>query len=390
MTSTISFSAADLKEDFLLDPEVTFLNHGSFGATPRPVFEEYQRWQLLLERQPVEFLGRKVDEHLNAAREEVARSIGCSAPDMVFVTNATSGLNVIARSLPLEKGDEILTTDHEYGALDLTWEWMCGKVGAKYIHHPWPLPLTSQAEMVESFWAQVTPRTKVIFLSHISSPTAIVFPVREICHRARAAGILTIVDGAHVPGHIPLDLTDLQVDIYSGSFHKWSCAPKGSAFLYVALEQQDWVESLTISSGWHDEHTFVTRNQWQGTRDVAAFLATPAAIRYQREHSWDQVRERCHGLATQARRRMTELTGLEPITPEGWDWYGQMAAMPINLADSLAFKTALYDDCKIELPQMVLGGQTMLRVSFQGYNDENDLDRLFEAIKATQKKMGYV
>src|SRR4051794_40082930 len=255
----------------MIDPDVVFLNHGSYGACPRVVFEEYQRWQIELERQPVEFLGRRAEELLGNARAKLGAYLNAQPSDITFVMNVTSGLNVIARSLPLERGDEILTTDHEYGALDMTWDWMCGKVGAQYIHHHVPLPVTTHADFVESFWSSVTPRTKVIFLSHITSPTALIFPVKEICARAREAGILTVIDGAHVPGHLPLDLTDIGADIYSGNCHKWLCAPKGSAFLHVRPEHQEWIESLTISWGWKGESTFVSRNQWQGTRDIAPF-----------------------------------------------------------------------------------------------------------------------
>src|SRR5262245_24650804 len=169
----------------MLDPEVVFLNHGSFGACPRVVFEEYQRWQAELERQPVEFLGRRADELLDHARSKIGAYLNAQPTDISFVVNATSGLNVIARSLPLERDDEILTTDHEYGALDMTWDWMCGKVGARYIDHHVPLPVTTHEAFVESFWSSVTPRTKVIFLSHITSPTALTFPVKQICARAR-------------------------------------------------------------------------------------------------------------------------------------------------------------------------------------------------------------
>jgi isopenicillin-N epimerase len=210
-------SAEALRGEFLLDPTVVFLNHGSFGACPAPVFDEYQRWQRELERQPVEFIGRRSEDLLADARAALASYLNVDPDNLVYVVNATSGINVIARSLPLELGDEILTTNHEYGALNMTWDWMCGKAGARYVQHPIPTPVSSREELVESFWSAVTPRTRVIFLSHITSPTALTFPVKEICRRAREAGILTVVDGAHAPGHIPLDLQDLGVDIYSGN-----------------------------------------------------------------------------------------------------------------------------------------------------------------------------
>lgn len=375
-------SVASLRDQFLLDKSVTFLNHGSFGACPIPVFEEYQRWQRELERQPVEFIGRRFEGLMDEARAAIASFLNTDANNVVYVQNATSGLNVIARSFPLEQGDEILTTDHEYGALDLTWEWMCGKSGATYRKHAVPVPVTTHAEFVESFWSAVTPKTKIIFLSHITSPTALIFPIKEICARAREAGILTVIDGAHVPGHIPLDLTDLGADIYSGNFHKWLCAPKGSAFLFVRPEQQEWVESLTVSWGWRDESTFVSRNQYQGTTDVASYLATPAAIRFQQEHDWPTVRARCHALARQARERIADRFDMPPISPDEPDeWIGQMVSCPLPTNDIETLKTRLYDEYRIEVPFGNWQGHNWVRVSFQGYNDENDLDRLIEALE---------
>jgi isopenicillin-N epimerase len=376
-------SVATLRDQFLLDKSVTFLNHGSFGACPIPVFEEYQRWQRELEHQPVEFIGRRFDTLMGEARAAIAKFLNTDAANLVYVQNATSGLNVIARSFPLEQGDEILTTDHEYGALDMTWEWMCGKSGAKYIKQPIPVPVTTHADFVETFWSAVTPKTKIIFLSHITSPTALIFPIKEICARAREAGILTVIDGAHVPGHIPLDLTDIGADIYSGNFHKWLCAPKGSAFLFVRPEQQEWVESLTISWGWRGESTFVTRNQYQGTTDIASYLATPAAIKFQEAHDWPTVRARCHGLARLARERISERFDMPTISPDQPDeWTGQMVTCPLPTTDIETLKTRLYDEFRVEVPLGSWQGYNSVRVSFQGYNDESDLDRLIEALEA--------
>lgn len=376
-------SAADLRKEFLLDPSVTFLNHGSFGACPAPVFAEYQYWQRELERQPVAFIQRREKDLLDQARADLGAYLNTAADNLVYVPNATSGLNVVARSLPLDAGDEILTTDHEYGALDMTWEWMCEKAGATYRKVVIPVPVTTHAEFVEIFWSQVTERTRMIFLSHMTSPTALIFPVAEICRRAREAGILTVVDGAHVPGHLPLDLTAIGADIYSGNCHKWLCAPKGSGFLWVRPEQQEWMESLTVSWGWQGESTFVTRNQYQGTRDVAAYLAVPAAIRFQAERDWPAVRERCHSLAWQARNRIAEAFGEAPLTPEAPDeWFAQLVSCPLPAdVDILALKERLYEDRKVEIPFGDWHGNKWVRVSVQGYNDQDDIDRLLDALQ---------
>ncbi len=392
--------AATLREQFLLDPDVVFLNHGSFGACPRPVFAEYQRWQLEMERQPVEFLGRRSEELLDAARERLATYLHADCDDLVFVTNATSGLNVVARSLPLAPGDEILSTDHEYGALDRTWEHVCQKAGAHYLRQPVPLPVSTPEAAVEAIWAGVTPRTRILFLSHVTSPTALRFPVEELCRRAREAGILSIVDGAHAPGQIPVNLTAIGADVYSGNCHKWLCAPKGSAFLHVRPEHHATTEATIVSWGWvegnelwREGRPFVSRNQWQGTRDLAAFLTVPAAIDFQAANEWDEVRARCHVLAGQARERLAELTGLEPIVPApGPDdtrapWYGQMIAAPVPMVDGRELKRRLYDDHRIEVPITRWPDRQFIRVSFQGYNSESDLDRLIEALRDLLRKL---
>jgi isopenicillin-N epimerase len=210
-----------LPAEFLLDPEVTFLNHGSYGACPRTVFERYQEWQLELERQPVLFLARRIDTLLADARAALAEYVGCDPDDLVFVPNATAGVNVAAWPSGLQAGDEVLTTDLEYGALDLAWEHICGDFGARYIRTPISLPITSPDEIVETIWSAVTPRTRVLFLSHHTSSTALMLPVAELCRRARERGIRTIVDGAHVPGHLPLNLRELDADFYAGNCHKW-------------------------------------------------------------------------------------------------------------------------------------------------------------------------
>lgn len=214
-----------LKDLFLLDPSVVFLNHGSFGACPRPVFEVYQNWQRELERQPVEFLGRRSTELMAVARAKLAAYLETDAGDVVYFPNPTTAISMVVRSLELKPGDEILTTDHEYGAMDRTWRFLCSQTGWKYVRREIPLPVTTHTELVEHFWAGVTDRTRIIFISHITSPTALTFPVRQICQRAHQAGILTIVDGAHAPGQIPTSLTDLGADIYTGACHKWFCPP---------------------------------------------------------------------------------------------------------------------------------------------------------------------
>jgi isopenicillin-N epimerase len=273
----------DIKDLFLLNPRITFLNHGSFGACPRPVFEAYQAWQFILEHQPVEFLGRRANELLASARQVLADYLNVSAEDLIYFPNPTTAINMVARNLAIGPGDEILTTNHEYGAMDRTWDYICRQRGARYIHRPIQVPIRDQDALIEDFWAGVTNKTRAIFISHITSPTALIFPVEAICRKARQAGILSIVDGAHAPGQIPLDLQALGADIYTGACHKWLLAPKGAAFLYARREIQHWMDPLVISWGYESEHPsssqFIDYHEWQGTRDLAAFLSVPSRNR---------------------------------------------------------------------------------------------------------------
>jgi isopenicillin-N epimerase len=375
-----------LRALFLLDPNVVFLNHGSFGSCPRPVFEAYQAWQRELERQPVEFLGRRFGGLMGEARAALGAYLGADADDLVFTPNATTGLNIVARSLHLSAGDEVLTTDHEYGALDRTWQFLCQKWGARYLRRPIPLPIESPEAVVEAIWAGVTPRTKVLFLSHITSPTAIIFPIQDLIARARAAGILTVVDGAHAPGQIPLDLEALGADFYAGNCHKWMMTPKGSAFLFARREAQSLLEPLIVSWGWEADEPgpsrFVDHHQWQGTNDMAAYLSAPAAIRFMEAHNWPAVREECHELLRVARRRVGELTGQAPIIPDASDWFAQMAAFPLPACDGEGLKRRLYDEFCIEVPIIEWNGRQFVRVSIQGYNTPADVEALTGALRS--------
>ncbi len=369
---------------FLLDPGIVYLNHGALGACPRPVFDEYQQWQYELERQPAKFVIQRIPELMAEARAALAAYLNVAANDVVYFPNPTTALNMAAKSLDLSPGDEILTTDHEYGAMDRTWRFICRKTGACYVHHPIPLPVTSHADFVETFWAGVTERTRVIFLSHITSATALTFPVQEICRRAREAGLLSIVDGAHAPGQIPLNLETLGADIYTGACHKWLCAPKGAAFLYARREVQEQLEPLVVSWGWESENPgrsqFVDYHERQGTRDPAAFLAVPAAIKFQAQHDWEAVRRRCRMLAQETRCRLNALTGLAPICPDTTQWFTQMATIRLPDVALDELHRRLYDEFCIEVPLPRWNEQPLIRVSFQAYNSQADVNALVTAL----------
>jgi isopenicillin-N epimerase len=381
---------SDLCHLFLLDPDIIFLNHGSFGACPRPVFEAYQAWQLRLERQPVLFLGREFPELDRQARQSLSAYLGANADDLVYVPNATHGVNIVARSLHLEPGDEILTSDHEYGACDNTWRFLCQKSRARYLHQPIPLPVRSAEEIVEIFWQGVTPRTRLIFLSHLTSSTALRLPIEAICARAREVGILTLIDGAHAPGQINLGLPATGADFYTGNLHKWMMAPKGAAFLHARPEVQTLVEPLVVSWGYSatPETTcgsaFVDQLTWTGTRDPAAALSVPAAIEFMQHHHWEEVRQACHDLLRPVIERLTAHFGLVsfyPDPPQGF--FYQMGAVPLpDKTDVRSLKTRLYEEFRVEVPLIEWNGRKLMRISVQGYNTQADLDRLVQAVEA--------
>lgn len=375
----------NLRNEFLLDPRITFLNHGSFGATPRRVFECYQRWQRELEYEPVEFLSRRAPELLQASRAFLAEYLSTQADNLVYVQNATIGLNIVARSLDLVAGDEVLSTDHEYGALNRTWTFFAQKCGFKYINYPVPSPVATTAEFVEAFWKGVTPQTRAIFISHITSPTAIIFPIKELCSRARNAGILTIIDGAHVPGQIALSLDDLGADIYCGNLHKWLCAPKGSAFLFARPEIQPLIEPLVVSWGWQSENPgpspFIDYHEWAGTRDISAFLAVPEAIRFQQDFQWDEVRSTCHSLTSDLQQKIVAMTGIPPLHPDSPTWFAQMgAALLPDWINAEEVQSRLFSDFNIEVPITKWNNHKLIRFSIQAYNSQEDIIKLEKAL----------
>jgi isopenicillin-N epimerase len=356
-----------------------FLNHGSFGACPKPVFEAYQHWQLELERQPVQFLGRRAEGLLDNARAALAEYLHGDVDNLVFVPNATGGVNIAARSIRLQPGDEILTTDQEYGACSYAWEHQCEFTGAKYVIHPMPIPMDTAEEFVERFWEGVTPRTRVIYMSHIASGAALVFPIEEICRRAREQGIITVIDGAHAPGQIPLDMKKIGADFYTGNCHKWMCTPKGSGFLYVRPEHHSPTEPLIVSWGWYEGASFVIRNQRQGTRDPAAYLAVPTAIEWMRENNWDEVRANCHALAVELREQINDWGDQPPIAPD--TWFSQMFTALLPPHDPDVVRQRLYDEYHIEVPLTAPNGHHGIRVSFQGYNTREDGQKLLTALQ---------
>jgi isopenicillin-N epimerase len=373
-----------MKSVFLLDSNITFLNHGSFGACPKPIFEEFQRLQLELEQEPVNFIQKKLPVYLKEAKNPLAKFIGCDAEDFFFTPNPTFAVNTIMRSLNLQKDDEILTTNHEYGAMDRTWNFYCKKSGAKYIRQEISLPIISKEQILEEFWKGYNSNTKVIFLNQISSSTALIFPVKEICDKAQQLGLITIIDGAHVPGHIDLNISELNPDFYTGTLHKWMLAPKGSSFLYVKKEFQADIDPLVVSWGYESlapsESQFLDYHEYQGTNDHSAYLCTPKVIEFLEQNNWKEKSKACKKIVLDNYQRFCDLVGTQPICPISEEFLGQMVSIPIRTEKPMELKELLYSKYKIQIPIMPLNGSIYMRYSINVYNSQEDLEVLYQAI----------
>ena len=374
-----------MKSQFLLDPEITFLNHGSFGACPKPIFENYQYWQLELEKEPVQFIQKNSAQYLKTSKDALANYIGCSSDDFFYTTNPTVAVNTVLRSLNLEEGDEVLTTNHEYGAMDRTWSYFSKKKGIKYIRQNISLPILSKEQILNEFWSGYTSKTKIIFISHISSVTALVFPVKEICEKARELGLITIIDGAHVPGQLDLNIQELNPDFYTGALHKWLLSPKGVSFLYVKKTFQSSIDPLVVSWGYESESPsdsqFLDYHQHQGTRDISAFLTIPKAIEFLRVNNWEERAALCRKLIRDNYNKFCEMLNSKPICPVTSEFLVQMCSIPIQTTKPLELKETLFHKYKIEIPVMKLEDKFFLRIAINGYNSQQDLDILREALE---------
>ncbi|MEW4565533.1 aminotransferase class V-fold PLP-dependent enzyme [Bremerella sp. JC770] len=373
--------------EFMLDPDVVFLNHGSFGACPRPVFDAYQQWQRKLEQQPVRFLQRELPEQLAESRRLVSEYLGAQSGEVVFVPNPTFAANTIARSLPLGPGDEVLISDQEYGACRFAFQAAAQQKGFRVVEQAIPLPVESEEAIVEAFWQGVTKNTKLIFISHITSTTALTLPVAQICQRARDEGILTMIDGAHAPGQIDVNLTTIGADFYTATCHKWMCAPKGSGIFYTRGDRQDLVQPLIVGWGWgkektfHRENEFIEHHEWLGTHDPAAYLTVPAAIEWHRHSFMKDVRERSCDLARLAVDEAAQLDGVKRVHPNAF--FQQMGLVDITAkeVDPVAFKAHLYDAYKIEVPVIRWKDRTFIRISTHAYTTNEHIEKFVLALQ---------
>jgi isopenicillin-N epimerase len=385
-----------MREHWLLESGITFLNHGSFGATPIAVLTKQDDLRAQLEREPVRFMVRELEPLLDETRHTLAEFLGADEAGLAFVPNATTGVNAVLRSLDLDQNEELLVTTHEYNACRNTLDYVAGLNGAKVVCVDVPYPITSPDDVVARVLERVTERTRLLLIDHITSQTALIMPVERLVAEMQVHGIDTLVDGAHAPGMLPLDLRTLGAAYYAGNLHKWVCAPKGAAFLYVRENRRRSVRPAVISHGAdstrEDRSRFLIEFDWTGTFDPTAWLSVPEALRFIAslvEGGWPEVMRRNHALALQARDILCNALGIAHPAPDAM--LGSMAAVPLPDSDAVtapplygdALQDALLFEEKIEVPIVPWPhpGKRVLRVSAQLYNTIDDYQRLAEALK---------
>jgi isopenicillin-N epimerase len=386
-----------LRDHWLLDPDITFLNHGSFGATPVAVLARQDEYRTRMEREPVRFLVRELEPLLDGARESLAAFVGADAAGIAFVANATAGVNAVVRSLDLDKHDQLLVTTHEYNASRNALEYAAQLAGAQVRVVEVPFPIASPEEVVERVVDAVTQRTKLLLVDHVTSQTGLVFPVEQLVAEMNRRGIDTLVDGAHAPGMLPLDLRALGAAYYTGNLHKWVCAPKGAAFLYARDNRRAALRPVSISHGANstrsDRSRYHLEFDWTGTFDPTAWLCVPDALELIAslvDGGWPEVMRRNRALAVRGRDILSSRLGIAPPAPD--QMLGSMAALPLpdgalDTAPSLygdPLQDALLDTFKIEVPIVPWPAppKRLVRISAQLYNEEAEYERLADALAA--------
>ena len=366
------------RDQWLLDPEVAFLNHGSFGATPRVVLAEQERWRALMERHPTHFMSEELPPMLRAADGRLAAFVGARADDLVFVENATTACNAVLRSMRLVPGDEILMTDHGYPAVRKAAEYVAARASARVVEATVPFPLHDARQVVAAVSSRLSARTRLAIFDHITSSTAVIFPVRELTALCRTAGVPVLIDGAHAPGMLSLDVPSIGADWYTGNCHKWLMAPKGSAFLWVAPERQSDTHPLVISHGY--DQGFTAEFDWIGTRDPSAWLSVPVAIDFQERLGGVKLRERNLALAREQATFLAESWKTERGAPDPLT--GSMAAVRLPLPEpattqrALELRRKLFDEHRIEAPVTAFADTLWVRISAHAYNRPADYARL--------------
>jgi isopenicillin-N epimerase len=387
--SSYSWAArSSLAESWSLDPGVVFLNHGSFGACPVAVLAAQQQWRSRMERQPLQFFGRDLEALLDEARGVLAAFVGADAADLAFVPNATTGVNTVLRSLRFQPGDELLTTSQEYNACRNALNAVAERWGIRVVVATVPFPLVDSQTVVDAILTQVSPSTRLVLVDHVVSQTGLVFPIAPLVQALTELGIDTLVDGAHAPGMLPLDLQQLGATYYTGNCHKWLCAPKGAAFLYVQRDRQAHIRPLTISHGANsprrDRSAFRLEFDWTGTDDPTPYLCIPTAIRCIEAllpGGWPAVMAANHALAIQARRVLCEALEIAPPCPEAM--LGSMAVVPLPAGEPMVLQDALLEQFHIEVPIVPFPTPTsrLVRVSAQLYNSPAEYHYLAQALR---------
>ncbi len=378
----VPLAASEFRSLFMLDPAVVFLNHGSFGAVPRAVHEHQDALRRRMEAEPVRFLARELDDELDEVRLSVAALVGAAeTPAAIALTvNTTTALNAVARSIALAPGDTVLLTDHEYGAARLLWDEVCARAGAHVEVAALPRAPEDDDGLAAAILDRITPRTKVLFCSHITSLSSTVLPVGRICAEARRQGVTTVIDGAHAPGQIALDLPRLGADAYVGNGHKWLLAPRGAAFIHASAAAREWIRGPVVSWGWTWERDgYQGRFAWPGTFDPTALLSVPAAIAFREEHDWSAVIARCRALA---QRTLTALesdagavrTAAASLQPP------QMVSAHLPIGSARALQDELWRNHRIEIPVDTLNSAPVIRLSVQAYTTEAECDLLVSAV----------
>ena len=385
-----------MRELWPLERGVIFLNHGSFGACPAEVLRQQAALRDEMEAEPVRFLSRELDDRLAGARQALAAFVGADADDLAFVANATGGVNAVLRSLRFSPGDELLTTDHAYNACRNALDFAASRAGARVLVAMIPFPLAAPEEVVEAVLAHVTPRTRLALLDHITSPTGLVLPIERLVAALAGRGVEVLVDGAHAPGMVPLDLGVLGAAYYSGNCHKWLCAPKGSAFLWVRRDRQPDIRPLAISHGASatrpGRSRFRLEFDWTGTDDPTAWLTVPRAIEYLGSllpGGWPELMARNRALALEARRLLCAAVGSAPPCPD--EMVGALASiiLPDGPTTEIGWRRPdplqrrLYDGWGIEVPVMSwpAAPRRLMRISAQLYNGPADFERLAGALR---------
>jgi isopenicillin-N epimerase len=393
---------SEFARHWTLDPAIAFLNHGSYGATPRPVLAAQQAWRDRMEAEPVLFFSRDLEPALDGARTVLGAFVGADPDDLAFVPNATAATNTVLRSLHFAHGDELLTTDHAYNAAKNAMEFVAERDGARVVIAPVAFPITGPGAAAEAILAAVTPRTRLAVLDHITSATALSLPIQALVAELASSGVETLVDGAHAPGQVALDLPAIGATYYSANLHKWVCAPKGSGFLWVRRDRQAEIRPLAISHGANspraDRSRFRVEFDWTGTADNSAFLAVPDAIRFGEgllSGGWPALAARNHDLAVRGRDVLCAALGIEPPAPD--EMLGSMASVPLP-AESTQGRVQgidLYGDpvhdhlaqlgMQVMItpwPQRPEGGlwRRLVRISAAAYNDLSQFERLAEAL----------